>query len=1309
MPTLGRNTILLLCAGLVAGCAGIPVARNGGKAASSPRKPAVKYPSECVRGVCLGAYSDVGGDPRIPVADLSVELPASGGALAFSRVYDSMDMDSGAFGRSWFHSYESRVSTRSAASVFFGSSASAGIPQLGGNGSVDLAGKTPEVIAELRGLDGRRLIYKQNSDGSFTAPAGESAVLAAAGSGFTLTTLDKTVYTYNAAGRLASIADANGIKAALEYNNGVLAAVKDRAGRTVYSFAYNGDGTLASVTDLGGRAVTFGYSGGMLSTALNPEGLTAYGYGDYPLTGLASFGRGVFADAQATLGTMKLINSVTSPNGNVTSFTYGAPAQVVDYASQASAINTGVNYTGAITDKLSFWGYNAQPVTAGKPELTVDKYYYAPVIQSTAGYVLDKAVFAMWYFPQGYLTTGESGPRGSYTFTHTIDELLGIGSTEMTDPLGHKSVHKWEAITGRTVGMAQTDAAGGTTSTAYDTRTNPVQVTDRAGRTTQFVYDSKNNVTAVIDPLGNRTNFGYEPLFNGLASVMDPRGNSSSFGYDAKGNMTSAQDAQGNTVHIDYDAAGLPVSVTDPLNHAVTITRDANGYATQVTDPLSRSAHMGYDGLGRVVSFTDGANKTTQFQYDAGDNLTQVTDALNGVTRYTYQPGIFGEGKLLSSLEDAKNQTTAFGYDAKGRLTSVTNPLNQTRAYEYDAADNLTKVTKADGTVITFTYDALNRLTAKNIPGNPVNYTYDLAGNLVAAENNDSKVQIGYDADDRPIEVVQTNKAANLTSDITYAYDQNGNRTRMTLAGSPSALVWEYTYDSLNRLTQITTPELSSIRFEYDALSRRTRMVYPNGTEADYTYDAASQLTGIIHKRTSDNSIIAQTGYTYDNAGNRTSMTDTAGTHNCGYDDLHRLTSASHPTGSALDIKNETFSYDAVGNRLSDAVRTGYAYNAANRLTEDSLYTYTYDANGNTTGKTAKADNAHTTYVYNAENQLAQVTMPDGLVAAYKYDTLGRRMEKVVSTGTTTTTTRYVYDGEDIIAVLDGNNALISRITHGAGIDEPLTLKTGTSNYYYQADGLGSITALTDDSGAIVETMEYQAYGKPVFRNAEGTVIANSAIDNPYSYTAREYDAAAGAFYYRHRTYSQEIGRFSQEDPIGFMGGDVNFYSYASDSPVYWRDPLGLHTVRFLSNGFPWGTGDAVYTNWVLTTNDWGVPINISKGSIYPDPKRKECSNGCPTIKSGTYHFSYDNFPKNVPIRNGKPTKKRYPALYMGEVETREPNPNNANKPTAVGVWVHKGGTHGTGATGCLTISPDYWVDFINNFNKGSTGVVKVW
>ena len=152
---------------------------------------------------------------------------------------------------------------------------------------------------------------------------------------------------------------------------------------------------------------------------------------------------------------------------------------------------------------------------------------------------------------------------------------------------------------------------------------------------------------------------------------------------------------------------------------------------------------------------------------------------------------------------------------------------------------------------------------------------------------------------------------------------------------------------------------------------------------------------------------------------------------------------------------------------------TGQVHDLANRLLEDSNFTYTYDANGNLATKTDKATLQVTTYTYDAENQLIQVevfTLAGGttpvMVAEYRYDALGQRIKKDVNG----VITRYIYANEDIVAELDGANNLRAIYIHGPGIDEPLAVFRGAEGglFVYHGDGLGSITHLTDAFGTCV-------------------------------------------------------------------------------------------------------------------------------------------------------------------------------------------------------------------------------------------------
>jgi RHS repeat-associated protein len=223
-------------------------------------------------------------------------------------------------------------------------------------------------------------------------------------------------------------------------------------------------------------------------------------------------------------------------------------------------------------------------------------------------------------------------------------------------------------------------------------------------------------------------------------------------------------------------------------------------------------------------------------------------------------------------------------------------------------------------------------------------------------------------------------------------------------------------------------------------------------------------------------------------------------------------------------------------------------FNQANQLLEDTNFTYQYDNNGNQIRKTAKVGGAVTQYEYDAENKLVRVVSPNNTVN-YRYDGLGRRVEKEVSAGTTTVT-RYIYDNEDILLELNSSNQIVARYTHGPGIDEPLIMEKNAQSFYYHADGLGSITEVTNQSGGVVQRYAYSSFGK-----IESQLDPNFV--QPYTYTSREFDAETGLYYYRARTYDSTAGRFLQQDPIGFAGG-VNFYAYVGNAPTTFIDAWGL-------------------------------------------------------------------------------------------------------------------------------------------------------
>jgi len=281
--------------------------------------------------------------------------------------------------------------------------------------------------------------------------------------------------------------------------------------------------------------------------------------------------------------------------------------------------------------------------------------------------------------------------------------------------------------------------------------------------------------------------------------------------------------------------------------------------------------------------------------------------------------------------------------------------------------------------------------------------------------------------------------------------------------------------------------------------------------------------------------------YGYDLAGNRTSKTNYLNgvTEGYGYDLIYQLTQVTQG-GSTT----ESYTYDAVGNRLSSLGVASYNYNTSNELTSTSNGSYTYDSNGNTL-----TDAAGRSYTWDFENRLIQAVNPGVGTTTFKYDPFGRRIQKSGPLGTT----NYLYDGKNtdagLLEELDNSGNVVAHYAQNLDVDQPLAeLRSGTISYYQQ-DALSSVTSLSSGAGALADTYTYDAFGN--------LTASSGSLANPYRFTGREFDLETGIYEYRHRYYDSSVGRFSSEDPIGANGG-LNFYRYVLNNPLKWSDATGL-------------------------------------------------------------------------------------------------------------------------------------------------------
>jgi RHS repeat-associated protein len=821
--------------------------------------------------------------------------------------------------------------------------------------------------------------------------------------------------------------------------------------------------------------------------------------------------------------------SDTDNNGNTIAYIYDAGDQLVEM-NDGNGRSFTFTYSGCgrishITDHANrTWRYdydaNGNLIGVIDPLNGVRQYAYTPYKASGDGYTyqyLTKitdptgVVVTQVVYSNGKVQSYTEG-QNRYTYAYnttskqtTKTDLLGSRwifnyndqgiITRLTDPLNNQINFTYD-VNGLLTQM--TDQLGNPWSSTYDSLGRVLTTNNPLNETKAWEYTgTETRPTKLTTPSGRVYTFAYDGKGN-ITSVTDPAGAQAQYAWDAKGDLVTLTDALGNRETIAYNAIGLPITITDALNRTATFSYNNLGNLIQVTNPAGETTSSAFDALGRVTSVTNPLGHVTSFDYDAAGRLNGVTDANGGTTGYSYD----SYGRLITKTSpDGRRQTYAYRTD--NLLSSTTDRKSQTTSYTYDAAKRLTQENAA-GLITSYIYSARNQLTSTTNPSGTVSAVYDGAGRLTQETNNGQTVH--------------------------YTYNSEGERLSFTALGSTTS----YAYDNRGLLNSITSPS-GLFRFTHDLMGRTTSLTHPNNDVISYQYDAASQLTGI----SSVGIVNTSYGYERDAAGRITRWTGDGSDWFYQYA-AGKLVRAEHGQDSFA------YTYDPLGN-IVDNDRT---HDIANRLLADNDFTFTYDLNGNLTQKLHKTTGARMVYKWNARNQLTRVEQYQDAVSTtpiktltYTYDPFGRRVSKTEDEGQEW----YVYDGFDLIGVLGSGGNWLANYTFGPGVDKPLGLKWSGGNYYFYADHLGSVQELATESYIASQ------YGYDPF----GTTQVSVDTINHFKYTAREQDDE-DLYYYRARYYDPTTYRFLNEDPIGFVGGDLNLYGYVGNNPINKTDPLGL-------------------------------------------------------------------------------------------------------------------------------------------------------
>ncbi len=825
-----------------------------------------------------------------------------------------------------------------------------------------------------------------------------------------------------------------------------------------------------------------------------------------------------------------------SPNATV--YITGAPASVTVYQ---GATGTGTILNQSINFYDSASSSSTPPTKGNLTSVQQRKDAAGAVIQTHYG-----------YDAYGNRIT-ETDARG-HTTTTQWGTAYGLYPSTRSNALQHTSNFAWEPVCG--LPASETDANGAITAWTYDNFCRKTQETRADGGHTQWFYVSLGSPTAQhvreevrdgsTDDLWNVTYFdglgrSYRTVAEGGATVdtvFDARGQTAS---------VSAPYAAGETPRLttySYDALGRTTQVTHP---DASFQRTLYGDWSMTTcDELGKPRSRYLDAYGQVVLVREYLGKACELA-PAGTVGSDIFE-----TRIGYD--LLGRRVQVTN---AKGHVTSDIYDMLGRRTQTTDPDMGTWQYGYDDNGNLVSQTDARAVTLLFTYDVLNRLTVKRHSSGAIQASYF------------------YDEPEHGYGIGRRSRVTYYRGTLWYNYDALGRVTD------------QYRQIGLPIMVQSATegaPPPGSVnvyhtRTTYDVAGRVQSIRYPTGEIVDHGYDTAGRLIqvgGYV------------TNATYDARGNLLTRTLGNGAVESFEYDANRLWLLRSRADKGGSLHNTSYGRNARGevvsksNALVPEDQWTFAYDELRRLTQATATAnpawsqdFTYDALGRITSQTGTGD-----YTYPRQGNgpvhapigiSSKSSLPPKPMQILSYDANGRMTQ---GSGV-----RIYYDYEGRAAIINdeafGYDADGELVTHNSLrfvpklYEEDLQTSSKTNLIYfgetriarnrdsvvtyYHGDQIGSASAMTDATGAVVARKVFSPYGRQLMRT--GTLA-----DDVFGLAAQRVESN-GLYHMGARRMHPQLGLFVMPDPRGAPDParpqSLNRFAYAANSPTNLIDPTG--------------------------------------------------------------------------------------------------------------------------------------------------------